>query len=159
MVNQVHKLSESYDALNRRIEKNVSGNVTDCIYLGWRCMEDRNPDGDAGDTPKIQYIWGRYLDELIQINTLVEIETGGGSHFYPAAAYYPLQDLLYRTRATTDSDGNIVEAYDYDAYGNTLIFNQPGSGSNWWAPDANQSPDALCQFLFTSQRFDAETGN
>jgi RHS repeat-associated protein len=154
-----------YDALNRRIRKVVgsgdSAVTTDCIYLGWRCMEDRNPDAEGGDAPVIQYVWGRYLDELIQLMTYVNITTGTGDSAvtYGAGAYYPLQDLLYRTTATTNSSGTIVEAYDFDAYGNTLIFNQPGSGSNWWAPDANQSPDALCQFLFTGQRFDAETGN
>src|SRR6185295_4796798 len=81
----------------------------------------------------------------------------GDTTTYPDGFYYPLQDLLYRTTATTDDSGDIVEAYDYDAYGNTLIFNAPGTGSDWWAPDARQVIDSLCMFLFTGQRRDAET--
>jgi hypothetical protein len=44
--------------------------------------------------------------------------------------------MLYRTTALVDSSGSIVEAYDYDAYGNTLIFTAEGTGPSWWADDA-----------------------
>jgi RHS repeat-associated protein len=153
----------NYDAMNRRIRKLVSATTTttDFIYTGWRCVEDRNPFvGGSTDTPTIQYIWGRYLDELLQLKTLVSVTTGVTGHemTYDPDAYYPLQDLLYRTTATTNSSGVIVEAYDFDAYGNTLIFNAPDTGPNWWGPDAQPSPNSLCEFLFTGQRFDAETG-
>jgi RHS repeat-associated protein len=175
---QVDRVSDSeaigaytYDALNRRIRKVVSNGglsgtvpngTTDFIYSGWRCLEDRNPfGGEEGstDTPNAQYVWGMYLDELLQITTLVPITTGSGetAKTYAAGAYYPLQDLLYRAAATTDSSGNIAEAYDVDAYGNTLIFNAAGTDSNWWADNAVQVSNSLCQFLFTGQRFDAET--
>jgi RHS repeat-associated protein len=76
-----------------------------------------------------------------------------------AGAYYPLQDLLYRTTALTDDEGNIVEAYDTDAYGNTLIFSAADGSDNWWSDTAVQSSWSACQFIFTGQRFDAETGN
>jgi RHS repeat-associated protein len=155
----------SYDALNRRICKTIGSASTDFIYFGWRCFEDRNPDAEGGDSPIAQYVWDRYLDELIQITTLVPITTGSGEseHTYAAGTYYPLQDLLYRTTATVtiSSDGTfatVVEAYDTDAYGNTLIFNAAGTGGNWWADNAVQVSNSLCQFLFTGQRFDAETG-
>ncbi len=146
-----------YDALNRRAGKFFpdSGLETDFVYSGWRCITDFN-----GAEPT-EYVWGIYLDELLQITTSVAITTGSGGDAttYPAGVYYPLQDLLYRTLATTDSSGNIVEAYDYDAYGNTLIFNAQGTSSNWFAPNTRQVPDAFCQFLFTGQRYDSETGN
>jgi RHS repeat-associated protein len=64
--------------------------------------------------------------------------------------------LLYRTTALTDASGAIVEAYDYDAYGNTLIYNAPGTGSNWWADDASTTDQPACEFLFTGQRYDYE---
>ena len=138
-----------YDALNRRIRKTVSG-TTDCIYSGWRCVEDRN----VSNVPSVQYIWGIYLDELLQMNTYVPT----GSQSLAAGTYYPLTDLLYRTTALTSSSGSIVEAYDTDAYGNTLIFTAVGSGSSWWDPDAVQAGFPACPYIFTGQRFDGETG-
>jgi RHS repeat-associated protein len=71
---------------------------------------------------------------------------------------YPLQDLLYRTTALTDDGGDIVEAYDTDAYGNTLIFDAAGTGGDWWADDAQQTDEPRCEFIFTGRRYDAETG-
>ena len=154
-----------YDALDRRIRKVVSNGglsgdipngTTDCIYSGWRCVEDR----DVNNSPTLQYVWGIYLDELLQIRTLVDVTTGSVGNQTTYAAnnyYYPLQDLLYRTTATSDSSGSVVEAYDTDAYGNTLIFNQAGPGPNWWI-GARRVSNALCQFIFTGQRFGAETG-
>ncbi len=157
-----------YDALNRRIRKMVGSTTTDFIYSGWRCLEDRNPFGGEGgstDTPLVQYVWGRYLDELLQITTLVPIATGSGetARTDEAGTYYTVQDLLYRTTATVmlSPDGTeaaIVEAYDFDAYGNTLIFNNYDTDYNWWGDDAVQVSNSLCQFLFTGQRFDSETG-
>ncbi len=51
-----------YDALNRRIRRTVGGAPTDCVYSGWQCVEDR----DVSDSPSVQYLWGIYLDEIIQ---------------------------------------------------------------------------------------------
>ena len=42
-------------------------------------------------------------------------------------AYYLLSDLRYRSVALTDSAGAVVEAYDTDAYGNTLLFKAAGA--------------------------------
>ena len=80
---------------------------------------------------------------------------------YDAGTYYPLQDLLYRTTATVtinDESAVIQEAFDFDAYGKTLIFNAVGTDDNWWADNARQVSNSLCQFLFTGQRYDSETG-
>jgi RHS repeat-associated protein len=76
-----------------------------------------------------------------------------------AGEYYPLQDTLYRTLALTDDGGTIVETYDYDAYGNTLIFTAAGTGADWWADDAVQGSNPTCEFLFTGRRFDSEKKN
>jgi len=145
----------TYDALGRRIRKvisnnGLSGNITDGTtdYLyssgGVQCCEER----DGSDVAQKQYLWGRYIDELIQMRTDVS-----GT---PADRYL-LSDLLYRARALTDSSGNIVEAYDTDAYGNTLIFSAAGSGSNWWADDATQSDEPICNRIFCGYYYDPET--
>jgi RHS repeat-associated protein len=146
----------TYDATGRRIRKIVSngglpGNIpngmTDYLYRNWQCVEER----DDANSPTKQYIWGIYIDELLQQKNLIAINN------LPAGDYYPLSDLLYRTTALTDSGGALVESYDTDAYGKTRIFTAPGAGNNWWADDAGQSDVSTCAFIFTGRRYDAET--
>jgi RHS repeat-associated protein len=158
----------SFDALNRRIRRVVSNGglpgtipngTTDFVYSGWRCLEDRNPFGGGGstDTAIMQYVWGIYLDELLQMLPLVAV-----NDFPASSPLYPLQDLLYRTAglADTSSPPVVREAYDTDAYGNTLIFRNTSGGSvtpiNWNDSDTQVSFPS-CQFIFTGQRLDAET--
>ena len=76
---------------------------------------------DGSDNPTTQYVWGIYLDEIIQQQLLVSLNG------FSAGAFYPLQDLLYRTTGFADSNRVVREAYDTDAYGNTLIFRNGGS--------------------------------
>ncbi len=152
--------TQTYNAQVRRIRRTVTNGglpdesvlngTTDFLYAGIQCVEERS---DA-DTPLRQYVWGRYVDELIQQEEL----TGGD-----AGTYYLLSDLLYRATALTD-DGSaaaaaIQEAYDCDAYGQTLIFSAPGTASNWWASNATQTRTPLSRFLFTGRRYDPETSD
>jgi len=150
----------TYDALGRRIRKTVSNGgltadipdgTTDYLYSGVQCVEERNPFGgeqEDEDTPLRQYVWGRYVDELIQQR---DIE---GQEY---ADYYLLSDLLYRSVALTDVVKAIQEAYDTDAYGNTLIFDQPGTAGNWFASNAHRTNVPKCRFIFTGREYDAET--
>lgn len=112
---------------------NIPNETTDYLWQGWQVMEERDPFGGTGstDTPVRQYIWGTYVDECIQLTTYTIL----GSQSLPAGAYYLLQDLLYRAVALTNSSGAIVEAYDTDAYGNTLIFTGPGADGVWFTND------------------------
>ena len=149
-----------YDAFNRRIRKTVSASgllngTTDYIWQGWQVAEERNPLGGTGgtDTPIRQYIWGTYIDECIQLNTL----TVFGPQNLPAGAYYLLQDLLYRAVALTNSTGGIVEAYDTDAYGNTLVFTGPGADGVWFTSDDLQSDYGVNEIIFCGYRFDPES--
>ena len=75
----------------------------------------------------------------------------------PAAAYYLLQDLPYRGVALTNSGGYIVEAYDNDAYGNTLIFIEPGSDGRWFTDDDVQADYGANEIIYCGYRFDPET--
>ena len=151
----------TYDAMNRRIRMVVSNGglsgtvpngTTDCVYEGWRCVEER----DGSNNPTKQYIWGIYFDELIQQKNITAL-----NNFSTNAVLYPLQDLLYRTMALADSSGTIREAYDYDAYGNTLVFRNSGSPPSviTWTNSDTQVIVPTCPFLFTGQRHDAETRN
>ncbi len=145
----------AYDATARRIRKVVSNGglsgaipngTTHYLYTAWQCLEEC----DGFGSPVKQYVWGIYIDELLQQRHLATINNHG------AGDYYPVSDLLYRTTALTDSAANIIETYDTDAYGNTLIFTAPGTGNNWWADDTVPSDNPTCQFIFSGRR-DAET--
>ncbi len=155
-----------FDAFNRRIRKTISNGgffggiangTTDCIYLGNQVMEERNPFGGSGstDTPIRQYIWGTYIDELIQLTTLTTL----GAQNVPAGAYYLLQDLLYRAVALTNSLGAIVEAYDTDAYAQTIIYTGPGPDGIWFTNDDVGSgfTYGANDMIFCGYRYDPET--
>jgi RHS repeat-associated protein len=152
----------SYDALGRRVTKTVfngglSGTITNAtyryLYDGDQIIEELLV-GEATTTLR-QFVWGQYIDELIQLMTYADT----GTQPLPAGSYYPLQDLLYRTIALTASDGTVVEAYDYDAYGNTLMFRAAGGvgHDDWWADDCAATLQPACEYLFTGRQYDPET--
>jgi len=147
-----------YDAMNRRVRKTISnggltGNIpngtTDYIWSGWQVVEERN----SSNAPVRQYVWGSYIDECIQLTTLAVL----GPQSLPAGAYYLLQDLLYRAVALTNSAGGIVEAYDTDAYGNTIIFTGPGTDGIWFTDDDLQSSYGANEIILCGYRYDPET--
>ncbi len=88
-----------------------------------------------------------------------------------AGNYYLLQDLLYRTVALVNSNGSIVEAYDTESYGNTLIFtalvvrlrqelkSRCGEGTllREWGDAAVQSDYGANEIIYCGYRYDAET--
>jgi RHS repeat-associated protein len=167
---QVNRVSDGavigayiYDALNRRIRKTISngglsGNIpnetTDYLWLGNQVMEERDPFGGTGstDTPIKQYIWGSYVDECVQLTSYTIL----GPQSLPAGTYYLLQDLLYRAVALTNSSG-IVEAYDTDAYGQTIIYTGPGSDGVWFTNDDMQSSYGANDIIFCGYRYDPES--
>ena len=152
----------TYDALGRRIRKGIAdlggglggltGDVpagtTDYLYSGVQCVEENNPlgGGESTDTPTRLYVWGIYVDELIQ-----QKEYAAGTR------HYLLSDLLYRSVALTDDTGAFVEAYDTDAYGNTLLFSASGTGGDWFADNATTTDTPTCRYVFTGREYDAET--
>jgi RHS repeat-associated protein len=155
-----------FDAFNRRIRKTISNGgffggiangTIDYLYIGNQVMEERNPFGGTGstDTPIRQYIWGTYIDECIQLTTLAAL----GVQNVPAGTYYLLQDLLYRAVALTNSSGGIVEAYDTDVYGQTILYTAPGPDGVWFTDDDVGSgfTYGANDLIFCGYRYDPET--
>ena len=148
----------AYDAAGRRVRKTItngglSGSTpdgsTDYIWQGSQVMEERNSSNAAIR----QYVWGKYIDECIQLTTLTTL----GPQSLPAGAYYLLQDLLYRAVALTNSSGSVVEAYDCDAYGNTIIFTAPGTDGVWFTDDDVQSTYGANTTIFQGREYDPES--
>ena len=161
----------TYDALGRRIRKvipditqdpdlggltgDIPAGTTDYLYDGVQCIEERDPTGGPSQTDAAirQYVWGQYVDELIR-----QIEIDPDDSETITATYYMLSDLLYRATALTNASGTIQEAYDCDAYGNTIAYSGAGTGG-WWSDDETATNNPKCQFIFTGRRFDPETSN
>ena len=62
-------------------------------------------------------------------------------------------------RCRRDKCGAVVEAYDTDAYGNTLVFTAPDTTGNWWGDAAVQSNYGANEIIYCGYRYDAETQN
>lgn len=120
------------------------------LYEGERVIEEV-----ASSSTTVQYVWGQYIDELIQMNTYAS----AGPQPLAAGNYYLLSDLLYRSVALTSATGAIVEVYDSDAYGNTLLFESPGADGTWFTNDDVATAYAACRYVSTGREYDAETQN
>jgi RHS repeat-associated protein len=149
----------TYDAQGRRIRKvitnggitgTLTNGTTDYLYDQNQCVEER----DGSNSHTRQFIWGVYIDELIQQKTYAT--TGGGG--LAAGEYYPLQDPHYRVMALTDDGGDVVEAYDYDPYGKRQVFSAAGTDAVWFTDDDTATDDAACEYGHQGLLHDEETG-
>jgi RHS repeat-associated protein len=113
--------------------------VTDFLHLGQRVVEER----DAESTPLRQYVWGNYIDELLQQR---EFNPNNPDKHED---YYPLPDLHFRSIALVDEDGCVCEAYDTDAYGVTQVFDDLAGVCRKQFP--------ICPYIYTGRYYDAET--
>jgi RHS repeat-associated protein len=148
----------TYDAIGRRIRKVVSngglsGTIANNIY---RYISDGNQiveELNGSNATTRQFVWGRYIDELTQVKTYVST----GSQPLAVGIYYLLSDQLYRSQALTNSSGTIVEVYDTDGYGNTLIYSGPGTDSTWFTDDDLPSLQPACETIYTGRQYDPES--
>jgi RHS repeat-associated protein len=135
-----------YDAFGRRVAKlDFFGNQTFYYYDGWRTIEEQTSAGVTQAT----YIFGNYLDETLTM------DRGGHTYYYH-------QNTLWSTYALTDSSGDGVEGYYYDAYGYQTVVTPGPDGKLDFDSDDGYAPGARSSvgnpFTFTGQRFDPETG-
>jgi len=118
----------TYNPYGRRIAKDVDGEITKYLYDGSHCIAEY--DGD--DVLLRKYIYGPGVDQLI---CMIDVEDSN-------AAYYYHYDALGSVVALSDADGDTVQVYEYDVYGQV----------------AASDPNHANPFLFTGRRYDTETG-
>ena len=68
-------------------------------------------EDDEEDTVERDFVYGNYIDEVLMM-VVDDTDT-----------YYYAHDHLYSPVALMESDGDVVERYEYDAYGKTTIWN------------------------------------
>ncbi len=114
-----------YDGVGRRIEKDVAGVITRYVYD----RKDIVLEYDGTNTLLARYSHGPGRDRPLAM------ERGGLSFFYQA-------DHQGSIRLVTDAAGFVVNAYEYDSYGNIES-----------AVEGVPNP-----FTYTGREFDAESG-
>ncbi|WP_169704053.1 RHS repeat-associated core domain-containing protein [Candidatus Kuenenia stuttgartiensis] len=151
----------TYDASGRRIRKVVSNSGdldgTTNFYLdGWREIEER----DDADSVLQQYVFGMYIDEPLVLNRNVDSDDSATSAGDEQLFYH--QNTLYSIFALTDNNGEVVEGYQYDAYGLQTVFESGANGTVDFDGDDVVTSGGIGSidnpYLFTGRRLDPETG-
>jgi len=121
-----------YDALGRRIQKDIDGMITNFYYDGARVIEEQDSNGSTTAT----YVYGTWIDDILSMTR------SGNTYFYH-------HNALGSVTALTDATGNIAERYEYDAYGLATFYT-----ANY---DSLTSSVTFNPYLFTARRWDTET--
>ena len=150
----------TYDALGRRIAKSVTNSgaldgTTNFYYDGWRVVVER----DGTDVVTQQYVYGNYIDEVLVMD---RNRDGGGTATGPGdQRLYHHQNSLFSTYALTDVGNNVLEGYQYGAYGQLTVFEPGANGVVDFGDDdaitVGASSELANPYLFTGRRLDAET--
>ena len=132
-------VSYSYDANGNQISQ-TAGVVTTDFYLTnlGQVIEEAQ-----GSSVTALNVWNiDYVNDLLQ-------RTEG------TTTYYVQHDANFNVTAMTDTSGNVLERYTYDAYGNVTVLNADGTvkGDGTIASSSIESP-----YLFQGGRIDPLTG-
>ncbi|MCP4218112.1 MAG: hypothetical protein GY765_25965, partial [bacterium] len=104
-----------YDAPGRRIEKKVTApngtTTTRYVYAGWQVIEEWNIT-PGSEVLKARYVYGNGIDERI----LLEYDLPG-DNTNELESFIPIRNSIGNVTAITDSQGKVVEKYDYSTYG------------------------------------------
>ena len=99
------------------------------------------------------YTWGAGIDNLISFKNHSTDTT-----------YYAVKDHLNSVIAFVDESGNIAERYEYDAYGNTQVFNAEGAEigrsaiGNRYAFQGREIDWETGLYYFRARWYDPDTG-
>jgi RHS repeat-associated protein len=120
------------------------------LHDGDQVIEEYN--GAATPARQRYYVWGNYIDELLMMHN----DDGGGG-----TDYYACHDQIYSPHALLSSTGSIVERYDYDAYGQPVIYTGDGGDGDWWDGDETASGTSAkgLVYFFTGRELDTLDSN
>lgn len=128
-----NKISYQYDALGRRLVKNVNGRSIQYSYAGLSQIQQLDV---AADTVINTIFFSHFLKPVMMQK--------GNEEYY----YHP--DEQNSVEAISQKKGRLVERYEYDPFGNQVIYDSSG----------NIIPNSVAgnRFGFTGQEYDNETG-
>ena len=139
-------ISYKYDALGRRIQKNVDGTITKYIY-------DRGSillEFDSEDRLTAKYIHGDQVDQPLRMERAASPYR---DESFPEQYFYYHRDRLGSITEITNLVGEVVQRYVYDSFGRMTIYDDEG---NEITPDSDKYLDN--PFTYTGREYDPETG-
>ncbi|MDD5676587.1 MAG: DUF6531 domain-containing protein [Kiritimatiellae bacterium] len=110
-----------YDAFGRRISISDGATTNYLVYDGIHAIAET----DASGTLLKSYTYGPGIDNILTMS----VYTNSGGTTSVASVFYYVKDHLGSVAAVADSGGQIVESYQYDAWGNVLEI-KDGSGTS-----------------------------
>ncbi|MEX0777348.1 MAG: RHS repeat-associated core domain-containing protein [Phycisphaeraceae bacterium] len=140
-------------------------------YNGWSMIETRD---NSANTLK-QQVWGlTYIDELVQI--AMNDDPADEGEQACESLFYAMHDANFNVLGIVDSDGVLVERYEYTPYGQRAVYFSPGSNdpdgyaptsiSRRWQPDSGSGalgpsggPYGLCEFGHQGLMHEEELSN
>ena len=139
-------ITYKYDALDRRIEKNVNGNIVKYVY-------DRDNiylEYDEDDFFRAKYVHSQNVDEPVRME---RPESPHTNNAYARQEFYFHRDRLGNITEITDFEGTVVQSYVYDAFGKVTIYDKDGNEITPSSSNYLETP-----YAFTGRELDAETG-
>jgi RHS repeat-associated protein len=131
-----------YDGLGRRITETHGGTTTDLYFDDQgQVLEERQ-----GGAVQAQNVWSP-----VGTNTLVLRDQSSQHNGTLDQRLYVQQDANGNVTALTDTGGNVLERYLYDAFGAVTVLNPD------WSVRAGGTAYAM-PYLFQGGRYDAATG-
>ncbi len=123
----------AYDALNRRVTKYSpeAGETVRYIYHNDQVIEEY-----INDRFDRAYVYGAYIDDVLLMEN-----AAGNRYFY-------IKDRQFNIRAISDASGNLVETYDYSAFGLVDIYD---TQDNKYSQSTIGNP-----YGYTGRRWDSE---
>ena len=117
--NGIVLVANEYDYRGRRIKKTTPTTETTFVYDGWNIVHEAAAtiSGSTTNITEIQYFWGTDLSETLQgaggVGGLLAVSINGDF-------YFPAYDNNGNITKYIDESGNVVAAYEYDAFGKTI---------------------------------------
>lgn len=170
----------TYDCMGRRFRRVVSNGglpddpdlngTTEYFYDNWQVIEEQDGSGGGGVTQ--QYIYGLYIDEALVLDrrdggaiSIAELNdhSGRGDQrlFYHCNTQYSVFALTTEGGGP-NPPGEIVEGYQYDAYGRQTVFSPGDNGAVDFGGDDDVAIDGSSAnanpYMYTGRRYDPETG-
>jgi RHS repeat-associated protein len=128
-----------YDAFSRRIAKEQDGSRNFYVYEKSNVIEEQ----DGSGTLEKSFVHGAGTDEPLFM-----------TDHLTAADYYYHSDSLGSITEISGSTGALVEAYEYEVYGQPTIYSDSARSKEITHEDSLQQP-----YLFTARRYDSESEN
>jgi RHS repeat-associated protein len=141
----------TYDPLGRRLSTTAGGVTVYHAYNGIQCIADLDVSGNLLRS----YTWGQGIDNLLAM-TVYSI---GATN-----TYYAIKDHIGSVQGFLNAQGQIVESYRYDAFGNMTILSSdlsPLTSSNignryLFQGREYSTATSLCNFR--ARWYDSQTG-